>query len=80
MKKKPTRYLSVGQVADRLGVVKSTIMVWVENLGLPAHRIGSTTVRIPEDGLNIWLKGLEITPSGPAGAEAHIEDTEEDDG
>jgi excisionase family DNA binding protein len=34
------RWLSVGEIAEYLGISKDTVYVWITNKGLPGHRIG----------------------------------------
>jgi len=34
------RWLSVGEIAEHIGVTKDSIYRWIEKRGLPAHRVG----------------------------------------
>lgn len=34
------RWLSVGEIAEYLGISKDTVYVWITSKGLPGHRIG----------------------------------------
>ncbi|HNY80873.1 MAG TPA: helix-turn-helix domain-containing protein [Thermoanaerobaculales bacterium] len=34
------RWLSVGEIAEYLGISKDSVYAWIEKKGLPAHRIG----------------------------------------
>jgi excisionase family DNA binding protein len=34
------RWLSVGEIAEYLGISKDTVYAWITNRGLPGHRIG----------------------------------------
>lgn len=34
------RWVSVEQIAEYLGVVRDSIYRWIENRGLPAHKVG----------------------------------------
>ena len=34
------RWLSVGEIAEYLGVGKDTVYTWITNKSLPGHRIG----------------------------------------
>ncbi len=34
------RWLSVGEIAEYLGIAKDTVYTWISDKGLPAHRIG----------------------------------------
>ena len=35
-----TRWVSVDEVAQHLGIARDTVYRWIEKKGLPAHRIG----------------------------------------
>lgn len=37
----PEPWSSVEEIADHLGVVRETVYRWIEQKGLPAHRIGN---------------------------------------
>jgi excisionase family DNA binding protein len=34
------RWLSVGEIAEYLGISKDTVYAWITEKGLPGHRIG----------------------------------------
>jgi excisionase family DNA binding protein len=34
------RWLSVGEIAEYLGIAKDTVYAWIANKDLPGHRIG----------------------------------------
>lgn len=34
------RWLSVGEIAEYLGISKDTVYVWITGKGLPGHRVG----------------------------------------
>lgn len=34
------RWLSVGEIAEYLGISKDTVYSWIDKKGLPGHRIG----------------------------------------
>ncbi|ASQ91717.1 transcriptional regulator [Prosthecochloris sp. GSB1] len=36
----PDRWLSVDEIASHLGVNRETVYRWIEDKGLPGHRIG----------------------------------------
>jgi excisionase family DNA binding protein len=36
----PEPWVSVDEVANHLGVAKDSVYRWIENKGLPAHRVG----------------------------------------
>jgi excisionase family DNA binding protein len=55
MAPQPRRYLTARQVADLLGVHRSTVSRWAdEHASMPALRIGST-VRFEVSALEKWL-------------------------
>ena len=35
-----TRWVSVDEVAQHLGIARDTVYRWIEKKGLPAHRVG----------------------------------------
>lgn len=35
-----TRWVSVEEIAQHLGIARDTVYRWIENKGLPAHRVG----------------------------------------
>ena len=54
------RYLKPEEVAQILGVKKSTIHVWVHRkIGIPFVKIANGTLRFPEKKLQAWLEGKE---------------------
>lgn len=40
MPEKEDRWLSVGEIAEYLGISKDTVYAWITNKGFPGHRIG----------------------------------------
>jgi excisionase family DNA binding protein len=67
--------LTVGEVADRLGVSTRTVRRRIESGELPAVRLGSSRqapVRIDADELDGWLYRIPLTPGsrGPVGGAA----------
>ena len=34
------RWLSVGEIAEHLGVSRDTVYTWVNEKGMPAHKVG----------------------------------------
>lgn len=54
------RWCSVNEVASHLGVAIDTIYRWIENRGLPAHRVGRLwKCKLPE--VDAWVRA-----GGPA--------------
>ena len=55
-----SRWYSVNEVAVHLGVAVDTVYRWIENKGLPAHRVGRLwKCTLPE--VDAWVRG-----GGPA--------------
>ena len=50
-----TRYLTLQEVAARLGVSKSTAYEWAHRPDFPVSRITRRNYRVPEDALEQWL-------------------------
>ncbi len=49
------RWVSVEEIAQHLGVAKDTVYRWIEQRGLPAHRVGRLwKFQIPE--VDEWVK------------------------
>lgn len=40
MLEKDDRWLSVGEIAEYLGISKDTVYTWITNKGFPGHQIG----------------------------------------
>lgn len=57
------RWLSVDEIATYLGVVKASIYRWIEQKGLPAHKVGKLW-KFKRDEVDGWVRG------GGAGDEA----------
>lgn len=54
------RWCSVNEVAAHLGVAADTVYRWIDNKGLPAHRVGRLwKCKLPE--VDEWVRG-----GGPA--------------
>jgi excisionase family DNA binding protein len=52
------RYLTAVQVADLLGVNKSTIFRWADSdSSMPATRLGNRVLRFHPEALAKWLEG-----------------------
>jgi len=55
-----SRWYSVNEVAAHLGVALDTVYRWIENKGLPAHRVGRLwKCKLPE--IDEWVRA-----GGPA--------------
>ena len=40
MEARDTRWISVAEVAEHLGVARDTVYRWIDSKGMPAHRVG----------------------------------------
>ena len=40
MEARDTRWISVAEVAEHLGVARDTVYRWIDTKGMPAHRVG----------------------------------------
>jgi excisionase family DNA binding protein len=69
-----SRWLSVDEVADYLGVSKDTVYTWVSTKGMPGHRVGRLWKFKPED-VDVWVRD-----GGAASASEETEDKEKKDG
>ena len=49
------RWLSVDETAEYLGVVKSSTYRWVEQSGLPAHKVGKLW-KFKRDEVDTWVR------------------------
>lgn len=60
MDKKHGPFLTVEQVAERLGVNPSTVRYWVKSKGLPVVRLGRRCVRYRIEDLDEWAAGHRV--------------------
>jgi len=56
---KLTRYFSIAQVAEHVGVCTRTVRRWIDDKLLKAHRIVGV-VRISEDDLQVFLNSHRV--------------------
>jgi excisionase family DNA binding protein len=65
------RWYSVSEVAAHLGVATDTVYRWIDNKGLPAHRVGRLwKCKLPE--VDAWVRaGGPAESSGPDDRESH---------
>lgn len=61
------RYYSIEEVAETLCVTPRSVRRWIADGTIPAYRIGSKVVRIPEDALTAALRPI---PAGGAPRDA----------
>ena len=50
-----TRWLSVEEIAEHLGVTKDSIYRWIEKRGLPAHKVGKLW-KFKKDEVDAWVR------------------------
>ena len=53
------RWLSVDQIAEYLGVVKTSIYRWIEHKGLPAHKAGKLW-KFKRDEVDKWVRSAGV--------------------
>ena len=66
-----TSYLTVATVADMLSVSELTVRRKIRNGEIPAGKLASAgrgVVRIPEDGLDSWLRSVRQPSNSPEAA------------
>jgi len=49
------RWLSVDEIASHLGVSRDTVYRWIDNRGLPAHKVGRHW-RFRKEAIDRWLE------------------------
>ena len=50
-----TQWLSVAQVADKVGIKPDTVYVWIQKRGLPGHRLGRNW-DFDTDEVEVWVR------------------------
>ena len=50
-----TRWVSVDEIAEHLGVRRETIYNWIEKRGLPAHKVGHLW-KFQKKDVDSWVK------------------------
>ncbi len=66
-----TSYLTVARVAELLSVSELTVRRKIAAGEIPAVKLSTAprgAVRIPEDGLEAWLRSVRQPSNGPAAA------------
>jgi len=48
------RWLSVEEIAEYIGVKKDTVYAWINNKGMPGHRLGRFW-KFKKDEINKWV-------------------------
>ena len=49
------RWLSISEIAQHLGVSNDTVYKWIENKGLPAHKIGRLW-KFKKEDVDGWVR------------------------
>lgn len=57
------RWLSVGEIAEHLGVKKDTIYKWVRTTDIPSHKIGRL-VKFQIKEVDKWVRDGKAAPGG----------------
>jgi len=52
------RWLSVGEIAEHLGVSRDTVYTWVNERGMPAHKIGKLW-KFDKNEVDAWVRSGE---------------------
>lgn len=69
-----SRWLSVDEVAEYLGVSKDTVYTWVSSKGMPGHKVGRLWKFKPED-VDAWVRD-----GGAASSSEEFDSKEEKNG
>jgi excisionase family DNA binding protein len=56
-----TRWVSVDEVAQHLGIARDTVYRWIEKKGLPAHRVGKLW-KFQLSEIDEWVKSNGTGP------------------
>ena len=59
--------LSPDQVAEQLGVSRTTVLLWADERGLPCIRFSKRTIRFDPAAVELWLESIS-TSSGVGAA------------
>ena len=74
MEDRETRWLSVADVADHLGVARDTVYRWIDTKGIPAHRVGRFwKFQLPE--VDAWVKSGDADISNGLGSGERLSDS-----
>lgn len=55
MEARDTRWISVAEVAEHLGVARDTVYRWIDSKGMPAHRVGRFW-KFQLSEVDVWVK------------------------
>ena len=51
------RWLSVEEIAGHLGISRDTVYTWVNEKGMPAHKVGKLW-KFTKDEVDAWVRGV----------------------
>ncbi len=57
------RWLSVEEIAEYLGVAKDTVYTWVNNKGMPGHKVGRFW-KFKRDEIDGWVRAGGASDGG----------------
>jgi len=69
-----TQWLSVAQVAEKLGVKPDTVYTWIQKRGLPGHRLGRNWRFDPVE-VEDWVRSGEAAAPSVATASTKAKST-----
>ena len=70
------RWLSVDEIAEHLGVSKDTVYTWVNERGMPGHKVGRLW-KFKVDEVDGWVRAGGAASASPA---SNFHNTPEDSG
>lgn len=74
MEARDTRWISVAEVAEHLGVARDTVYRWIDSRGMPAHRLGRFW-KFQLSEVDAWVKSGEADVSNGAGSDERFADS-----
>ena len=76
MEARETRWFSVTEIAQHLGVARETVYRWIDSRGMPAHRVGRFW-KFQLSEVDAWVKSGEADVSNGAGSKERFADSAE---
>ena len=76
MEARETRWFSVTEIAQHLGVARETVYRWIDTRGMPAHRVGRFW-KFQLSEVDAWVKSGEADVSNGAGPSERFADSAE---
>ena len=74
MEARGTRWYSVTEVAQHLGVARETVYRWIDSRGMPAHRVGRFW-KFQLSEVDAWVKSGDADVSDGSGSTEHFGDS-----